>query len=34
MVVIMLWRPRGLLAHRDPTILLHGGKNPAAGAAK
>jgi branched-chain amino acid transport system permease protein len=23
MVVIMLWRPRGLLAHRDPTILLH-----------
>ncbi|ANC92774.1 branched-chain amino acid ABC transporter permease [Azospirillum humicireducens] len=35
MVVIMLWRPRGLLAHRDPTILLHGGRNPAAtGAAK
>ena len=33
MVVIMLWRPRGLLAHRDPTILLHGGKTPA-GAAK
>ena len=28
MVVIMLWRPRGLLAHRDPTILLHGGKKP------
>ncbi|WP_207457795.1 high-affinity branched-chain amino acid ABC transporter permease LivM [Azospirillum sp. SYSU D00513] len=24
MVLIMLWRPRGLLAHRDPTILLHG----------
>ncbi len=23
MVVIMLWRPRGLLAHREPTILLH-----------
>ena len=23
MVLIMLWRPRGLLAHRDPTILLH-----------
>lgn len=22
MVLIMLWRPRGLLAHRDPTILL------------
>ncbi|PWC73273.1 ABC transporter permease [Azospirillum sp. TSH100] len=35
MVVIMLWRPRGLLAHRDPTILLHGGKKAAAtGAAK
>ncbi len=33
MVVIMLWRPRGLLAHRDPTILLHGGKNPAAAGA-
>lgn len=37
MVVIMLWRPRGLLAHRDPTILLHGasggGKKPAAGGA-
>ncbi len=25
MVLIMLWRPRGLLAHRDPTIYLHGG---------
>ena len=24
MVLIMLWRPRGLLAHRDPTITLHG----------
>jgi branched-chain amino acid transport system permease protein len=23
MVAIMLWRPRGLLAHRDPTIRLH-----------
>jgi branched-chain amino acid transport system permease protein len=23
MVLIMLWRPRGLLAHRDPTILMH-----------
>ncbi|XKH37648.1 high-affinity branched-chain amino acid ABC transporter permease LivM [Azospirillum doebereinerae] len=36
MVVIMLWRPRGLLAHRDPTILLHGGKKPqvTAGAAR
>ena len=26
MVLIMLWRPRGLLAHREPTILLHRGK--------
>lgn len=23
MVLIMLWRPRGLLAHREPTIRLH-----------
>jgi branched-chain amino acid transport system permease protein len=23
MVLIMIWRPRGLLAHREPTILLH-----------
>ncbi len=23
MVLIMLWRPRGLLAHREPTLLLH-----------
>jgi branched-chain amino acid transport system permease protein len=23
MVVIMLWRPAGLLAHREPTIRLH-----------
>ena len=23
MVLIMLWRPRGLLAHREPTVLLH-----------
>ena len=22
MVLIMIWRPRGLLAHREPTILL------------
>lgn len=28
MILIMLWRPRGLLAHRDPTILLHGRKGP------
>jgi branched-chain amino acid transport system permease protein len=27
MVMIMIWRPRGLLAHRDPTIRLH-GKTP------
>ncbi|PWR18945.1 high-affinity branched-chain amino acid ABC transporter permease LivM [Zavarzinia compransoris] len=26
MVLIMVWRPRGLLAHRDPTVLLHGRK--------
>jgi branched-chain amino acid transport system permease protein len=25
MVLIMIWRPRGLLAHRDPTITLHHG---------
>jgi branched-chain amino acid transport system permease protein len=24
MVMIMVWRPRGLFAHRDPTIRLHG----------
>jgi branched-chain amino acid transport system permease protein len=24
MVAIMLWRPRGLLAHREPSLLLHG----------
>jgi branched-chain amino acid transport system permease protein len=24
MVAIMVWRPRGLLAHRNPTIRLHG----------
>jgi branched-chain amino acid transport system permease protein len=31
MVLIMLWRPRGLLAHREPTILLRraGGKSSA-----
>ena len=26
MVAIMVWRPRGLLAHRDPTIRLNDGK--------
>jgi branched-chain amino acid transport system permease protein len=24
MVAIMIWRPRGLLAHREPTVRLHG----------
>lgn len=26
MVLIMVWRPRGLLAFRKPTLLLHGKK--------
>ena len=26
MVLIMSWRPRGLLSHRDPTILLHSSR--------
>jgi branched-chain amino acid transport system permease protein len=30
MVGIMVWRPGGFLAHRRPTILLHGGAPPAA----
>ena len=29
MVAIMVWRPRGLLAHRDPTIRLHAGEGRA-----
>jgi len=31
MVLIMLWRPAGLLAHREPTIRLGaaGGRGPA-----
>ena len=29
MVAIMVWRPRGLLAHRDPTIRLHAGRGRA-----
>ncbi len=34
MVLIMLWRPRGLLAHREPTILLGSrGRQAAAGTA-
>ena len=28
MVLIMIWRPRGLLAERDPTIRLHGRSGP------
>lgn len=28
MVAIMVWKPRGLLAHREPTIRLHSGKPP------
>lgn len=27
MVLIMIWRPGGLLAHRDPTVHLHKGKS-------
>jgi branched-chain amino acid transport system permease protein len=30
MVMIMIWRPRGLLAHREPTIHLHKGAAAAA----
>jgi branched-chain amino acid transport system permease protein len=29
MVAIMVWRPRGLLAHREPTIRLSGRSPPA-----
>ncbi len=31
MVAIMVWRPRGLLAHREPTIRLHAGAPADAG---
>jgi branched-chain amino acid transport system permease protein len=24
MVIIMIWRPRGLVAHRDPSVYLAG----------
>ena len=34
MVGIMVWRPRGLLAHREPTIRLHGKAPVAAGGAE
>ena len=27
MVLIMIWRPSGLLAHREPTLLLNDGKS-------
>jgi branched-chain amino acid transport system permease protein len=33
MVMIMVWRPRGLLAHRAPTIRLHGTAPLTAGGA-
>ncbi|MCP4330801.1 MAG: high-affinity branched-chain amino acid ABC transporter permease LivM [Alphaproteobacteria bacterium] len=31
MVLIMLWRPSGLLAHREPTLRLHGHGSPGGG---
>ena len=35
MVLIMLWRPSGLLAHREPTIRMPDtARSPAAGAAE
>ena len=33
MVLIMLWRPSGLLAHRDPTLRLHADKRAPRGRA-
>jgi branched-chain amino acid transport system permease protein len=30
MVLIMIWRPRGLIATRDPSILLHEAQRRAA----
>lgn len=33
MVAIMVWRPRGLLAHRDPTIRLRPGRRAGSGPA-
>jgi branched-chain amino acid transport system permease protein len=33
MVLIMIWRPRGLLAHREPTILLRHRRKKASAAA-
>ncbi|MCB9960170.1 MAG: high-affinity branched-chain amino acid ABC transporter permease LivM [Rhodospirillaceae bacterium] len=34
MVAVMVWRPRGLLAHRDPSVRLFGRKRGAAEAAE
>jgi len=34
MVLIMLWRPQGLLAHREPTIRLPEKGEPDVGLAK
>jgi branched-chain amino acid transport system permease protein len=34
MIAIMVWRPRGLLAHRDPSIRLHGRDGPKLSAAQ
>ena len=31
MVLIMIWRPRGLLAHREPTLTLAGAGRGAGG---
>jgi branched-chain amino acid transport system permease protein len=31
MVAIMVWRPRGLLSHREPTLRLHGAVGVDAG---
>ena len=31
MVTIMVWRPKGLLAHREPTLRLHGRDPPKSG---
>jgi branched-chain amino acid transport system permease protein len=33
MVAIMVWRPRGLLAHRQPTVVLHGKRGRVGGMA-
>jgi branched-chain amino acid transport system permease protein len=30
MVAIMVWRPRGLLAHREPSLRLYRSKREAA----